>query len=106
MGVLFKLFLAYDNRYGMLPRLIKNLRASGKPDDLKAAESLQARLDERKRNPPNSIQEMTSKALAGAHQVNRDLRVDGRHGDAEQLAKVIDYAENNMLSKQKPKRKR
>jgi hypothetical protein len=106
MGIFFKLFLAYDNRYGMLPRLIKNLRASGKPEDLKAAESLQATLDERKRNPPKSIQEMTAKALAGAHQVNRDMRVDGRHADAEQFAKVIDYAEKNMMSKQKPKRKR
>lgn len=103
MGILFKLFLAYENRYGMLPRLIKNLRASGKPEDLKEADSLQAKLDERKRNPPKSVQEMTSQALAAAHQKNRDMRVAGRHEDAEQLAKVIDYAEKNMMSKQKPK---
>ncbi|MGK5032640.1 hypothetical protein [Janthinobacterium sp. MDT1-19] len=106
MGIIFKLFLAYDNRYGMMPRLIKTLRASGIPEDLKAADALQATLDERKRNPPKSLNDMTSKALAKAQQVSRDMRVEGRHGEAEQFSKVIDYTEKNMMSKQKPKRPR
>lgn len=95
MSVMFRLFLAYDNRFGLLPRLIKNLRASGSAQDLKAADALQSQLDDRKRNPPRNLQEMTQRALATSRQVERNLRVDGRHDDAEQLAKVIDYTEEN-----------
>jgi len=101
MNLIFKIFLAYDNRFGMLPKLIKSLRASGDPKELKAAESLQAQLDERKRNPPKNIEEMMRRSLETSRQIERDLRVEGRHADAEKLAGMIDYTEQNSSSKRK-----
>lgn len=103
MGLLFKLFLAYDNRFGMTPKLIKRLRASGNPKDRQAAQSLQSQLDERKRNPPKNIQEFAQRALTSSRQVERDMRVEGRHDEAEQLRHAIDYAEQNYAAKKNKK---
>ena len=99
MGIFFNLLLAYDNRFGMMPKMIKSLRASGKPEDIKAADSLQAQLDERKRNPPRDLKEMTQRAMSMSRQVERDLRIAGRHQDADQLGKVIDYTQNQRQQK-------
>lgn len=99
MGIIFRLFLAYDNRFGLMPRMIKSLRASGTPENVKAADSLQAQLDERKRNPPRNVQEMTERALSMSRQVERDLRLEGRHQDADQLEQVTNYAESQRQRK-------
>lgn len=104
MGIMFRLFLAYDNRFGLMPRLIKSLRASGKPEDMKAAESLQAQLDERKRNPPKNLEEMTQRAMSMSRQVERDLRLEGRHQDADQLGKVIDHTQSRRQRKPENKK--
>lgn len=106
MGIMFRLFLAYDNRFGMMPRLIKNLRASNDPKHHRAADAVQEQLDERKRNPPKNMQALMQRALDTSRQVERDLRLEGRHGDAETLAGVIDYTEQNSSRNKKPNPKK
>ena len=104
MGLIFKLFLAYENRFGTTPKLIKSLRASGDPKNIQAAQSIQADLDERTRNPPKNMQEFVERALNTSRQVERGMRVDGRHADAEELSKVIDHTEKSFASKKNRKR--
>ena len=101
MGIIFNLFLAYDHRFGMLPRMIKALRASGKPEDLKEANTIQAQLDDSKKNPPKNAQEVAARTLANVAQTGRDLRIDGRHEDADRLEKIVEHAKANMLSTKK-----
>lgn len=105
MGILFRLYLAYDTRFGIQAKLIKNLRKSSDPKDIHAAELIQAQLDERKRNPPKDLQEFMRQAVAISRQAERDMRISGRHGEADQLAKMIDQTEQNTEKKSGKRRR-
>jgi hypothetical protein len=50
------------------------------------------------------MQEFVERALSTSRQVERGMRVDGRHADAEELAKVIGHTEKSFASKKNKKR--
>lgn len=86
MSILFRAFMWYQNRFGMMPKIIKQLRMEGKHED---ANRLAAALEKLKRNPPKSTAEAVANSYGSLEQSARDSRLAGDHEEAERIDQMI-----------------
>lgn len=97
MNVLFKVMMWFSLRYGHLPKLAKQLRKEGK---LEAAAGIEAGI--KLMGKANSMEEVQKLAEETAAQTARDLRIKGRHSEADGLDAIGDSVKRqNRQSRRK-----